>query len=338
MSAWEPRSALALAVKEAGFLYDPTQDIIYSRMHAWQYALGYCWAYDCSSPVVSMIIDCEAFYFTYGDRHWMIELWKGQYGLETGCEIGVYCDYVAPIVKHALDQHPVTTRAAGRVDLQPQSRFYQCARRPQDMLRMTSTLYRNGQMLLQRGPEAHWWLTGFKWGVFTPHTSDLTMDVEIDFPNDGMCAAFRGAATALGYQLHTKGSSSIAFTFHIPHTPQPASRGQLEGKMQNFNQSLVDGYNLMKGELKVGNNDPNAFTVARAAPVVAPVVSSAVSHLPRWASAAAKAIEREAAAAAEAARRLESEVAGEASSAYHQMLAYYEKKIWRTTRRPTLDA
>ena len=23
-------------------------------------------------------------------RHWMIELWEGQYGLGTGCEIGVY--------------------------------------------------------------------------------------------------------------------------------------------------------------------------------------------------------------------------------------------------------
>ena len=37
-----------------------------------------------------MIIDCEPICFMYGGKNWMIELWKGQYGLETGGEIGVY--------------------------------------------------------------------------------------------------------------------------------------------------------------------------------------------------------------------------------------------------------
>ena len=37
-----------------------------------------------------MIIDCEPINFEYNGKKWLIEFWKGQYDLTTGCEIGVY--------------------------------------------------------------------------------------------------------------------------------------------------------------------------------------------------------------------------------------------------------
>jgi hypothetical protein len=44
MTTWTPTSPLAKAVELAGFLYDPDQDIIYSRMDALQRRLGYAYA------------------------------------------------------------------------------------------------------------------------------------------------------------------------------------------------------------------------------------------------------------------------------------------------------
>ena len=37
-----------------------------------------------------MIMDCEPVEFSYGGKRWLIELWKGQYGITTGGEIGIY--------------------------------------------------------------------------------------------------------------------------------------------------------------------------------------------------------------------------------------------------------
>ena len=87
---WTPHSAVAQAVSLAGFSYDPGQDIMYSRHDALQRRLGYAYGYDATALGISADIDCEPIFFDHGGKHWMIELWKGQYGLMSGCEIGVY--------------------------------------------------------------------------------------------------------------------------------------------------------------------------------------------------------------------------------------------------------
>ena len=50
----------------------------------------YAYGYDAAALAMNAIIDCEPIFFDYAGKTWLIELWKGQYGLETGCEIGVY--------------------------------------------------------------------------------------------------------------------------------------------------------------------------------------------------------------------------------------------------------
>ena len=73
-----------------GFFYLPDQDIITSAQNAWQRNFGYHALFDKSASRFSMVFDCEPIYFNYQDRTWMIEFWKGQYGINTGCEVGVY--------------------------------------------------------------------------------------------------------------------------------------------------------------------------------------------------------------------------------------------------------
>jgi hypothetical protein len=163
---WTPTSLVARAVDAAGFLYDPRHDIIYSKMNPLQRQFGYAYGYDAAALAMTAIIDCEPIFFDYAGKHWMIELWKGQYGLETGCEIGVYNRTISSTSPPVNPVYAALDASIGRRpgDTTPSHNlFFDCAM-DNELLVMSSTLYKNGQLLFFRGPEKHWWLTGFKWG------------------------------------------------------------------------------------------------------------------------------------------------------------------------------
>jgi hypothetical protein len=307
---WAPTSVLAHGVVAAGFLYDPAQDIIYSKLDAWQRKFGYNMAYDYGAPPAGMIIDSEPLYFEYAGKLWLIEPWKGQYGLECGAEIGVYRDEIG-------------------VDMPPGLRHYASVSSA-DQLMMKFTLYRNGKELLHRGPESHWWLTGFKWGVFTEHTSDLAMDIEIVFPKTEMRDAFKKALRDKSYVTSERDSLSIAFTYDTPRAPQPELRLALEGKAQAANELLVGKYNDLKQALRIPSNDPNAFTGAAAANALWNQVPTAIRVQGLYtARTAAKILQQR---ATDVARRVQSEVASkaeEAKNTYREMERFVSK--WRMT-------
>lgn len=303
---WAPTSVLANGVVAAGFLYDPAQDIIYSRLDALQRMAGYAWAFDEAAAPLGMIIDCEPFYFQYAGKLWMIELWKGQYDLETGAEIGVYRDDMG-------------------ASLPLRARWYACVDTA-DQLTMKFTLYRNGRELFHRGPESHWWLTGFKWGVFTALTSDLTMELEIVFPKKEMRDAFKQAVREKGYATTEKDSFSIAFTFDSPRTEQPLSRWA-EGIEQEKNELLVTKYNELKQWLRIPSNDPNAFTGEAA-------LDALVSRVPmayRVVGRVAANIVRQ--RAIDTVRRVQSEAGAaveEAKQTYREVVEFVDKlRRWR---------
>lgn len=250
--AWTPQSALATAVRAAGFLYDPRQDIIYSRMNPLQRKFGYAYGYDEAALAMSAIIDCEPIFFAYAGKTWMIELWKGQYGLETGCEIGVYTrsasssTFPYSVLDPAIGTRPHDSSSS-------HDRYFDCAS-DDDRLVMSSTLYRKGEKLFCRGPEKHWWLTGFKWGVLSEPT-DLTMDVSITCLDATMTSAFVGALHSLGYANVQTSGNKVSFTFGTPRTHQPRDEmpSQALSAARAANQQIVATYN----GLGLANNDPN---------------------------------------------------------------------------------
>jgi hypothetical protein len=261
MSDWHPRSSLATLVFDVGFEYVPEKDIIVSRHKAWQRTVGFTWAYDVACPALQMIIDCEPVYFTYANKHWMIELWKGQYGLETGGEIGVYNRAVSPpsstTAQTVFDAIRSVVPAFGSVVERASEsvEFFRCVG-DHEMLEMSFVLKRDGTPLFTRGPEEHWWLTGFKWGEFTRDTTSLTMDAVITCLDADMAKVFTKALGALGYQnLHVQ-EATVSFTFGRPFTTQPVTRFP-ETLHQDANKALVDRYNQLKTSLKLQSNDPN---------------------------------------------------------------------------------
>lgn len=194
-------------ISDAGYAYDPFQGIFYSKMDAWQRKYGYCRLYDEAAAPTGMIIDSEPVHFEYGGKRWLIQFWKGQYYLNTGCEIGIYYteepDLAIPNLFNGT--------------------FYKCVGNA-DRLEMAYILYKNGRELFRR-EEKHWWLTGFKTGEFS-EPWELAMRIRITFKDTAMCRSFVKAMRKIGYQEYEINTNGITaeFMFDRAHTSQPLTR------------------------------------------------------------------------------------------------------------------
>ncbi|MFU0826157.1 MAG: hypothetical protein ACFWTJ_01275 [Lachnoclostridium sp.] len=215
-------------LKPFGFAYYPDQDYFYSIMRGWQSEVGYCQAYDEGAAALSMIIDCEPIYFKYGGKKWLIEFWKGQYGMTTGCEIGIYN----------------TTGPNLNIPGFFNGTFYFCAEE-KDYLPLAFVLKKNGKELFHR-KELHWWLTGFRLGEFS-WPSELTVDYEITLKDEEMLDAFIGGLTKAGYSFSdfTVRGNSVTLTYDKPHYKQPSTRTPfIENYMQANNKRNCEAYNI----------------------------------------------------------------------------------------------
>ena len=249
--AWQPHSPVAHAVYLAGFVYDPAQDIIVSRRDPFiQSRAGFTWGIDEIGTAALMVLDAETFYFQYGGRLWLLELWKGQYGIESGCEIGLYYRRADSLIEETPAEtfkHLHRNRSmwyASSLDYMPI---------------MFSRFQKAGGPFFTRGPERHWWLTGFHWGTYS-EPFQIKMDCEITFDDPHMCDQFKGALTATGYSFRG-GGRSVSFVFDKPKTPQTRSGASIGSRAQGANANLVKGYLRLKEELHLKNNDPNGIVL-----------------------------------------------------------------------------
>jgi hypothetical protein len=249
--AWTPTSTLGRAVYDAGFLYDPGQDIIYSRMDARQRNFGYAYGYDEAAILMSSILHCEPIFFDYDDKHWMIELWKGQYGLETGCEIGVYTrPFDADPRRYEFFDLTVGERPGDPAPTH--NLYYDCAANA-DRLQLATTLWRRKKKLLTRGPEYHWWLTGFKWGILS-HPDELTVNVAITLKDQTMCEAFLTGVAGRAYPDLQVSATTVSFTFGEAFAfPQPDVADFVREAVMADNARIIAAYKARRRE----NNDPN---------------------------------------------------------------------------------
>lgn len=209
-----------------GFRYEPYQDIFYSLMNSWQRDYGYFRLYDEACAPLSMIIDCEPIYFEYGNKRWMIEFWKGQYGMTTGAEVGMYYtdgpDLNIPGVFNGT--------------------FYYCVK-DEDRINMSFILRKNNNLLLTRSGY-HWWLTGFKLGEFTD-PDELSMDIMVELYNRTMATAFVNGLLRAGYKYDEFAirGHKVYIHFNKPHTTQPITRTSItEYIMQKNNSNLCNAY------------------------------------------------------------------------------------------------
>ena len=162
-------------VEPLGYNYYSKQDIFSSRLDAWQKDFGYGAIYD--------------------GKTWLIEFWKGQYGINTGSEVGIYhTDHIIPPAARKL----TIFHAASN----------------EEMPEITMRLRRRGCPVAALQKE-HWWLTIFSMGLFS-RPKELSVDITLRFHDLSMRDAFLDALLASGHDpddidvMYT----SVSFTFH----------------------------------------------------------------------------------------------------------------------------
>ena len=169
-----------------------------STVDAPQRQAGYSWLYDYMAPRFQMVFDSLPVYFDYRGRTWLIEFWKGQYGINTGAEIGIYhADHIIPESDY-------------------KNAWFSCAEN-NEMLDCSFRLCRDGdECVCSCG--RHWWLTAFLVGSFSKPAC-LTMESCITFPGREMLAAFVDGLKGAGCSedcMSVRGLT-VCFVFHRDH-------------------------------------------------------------------------------------------------------------------------
>ena len=180
-----------------GYRFDCPQSLFSTRLDAWQKDFGYTYAFDRFAPHFNMVFDSQPVYFDYGGRTWLIEFWKGQYAITTGCEIGIY---------HADEIIPAEARKKTLFKVVDEK----------EMLEMSFSL-RKENSSLAAFEERHWWLTAFVMGIFT-RPKDLCMDISLIFPNCDMLSAFVSAMVDLGYTSQNMSVCGHRINFTFAHS------------------------------------------------------------------------------------------------------------------------
>lgn len=167
----------------AGYRYEPNGDFFYTDdKDCWQKNAGYNEFYDNYAPAAAMFIDQIRIRFTYENKDWMLQLWKGQYGwLFVGAETGVYTA-------------PAGTYKGGKGD----ANHYDCADK-EDWLYMQLDCYwsKNNdghyKKIFTRPYDKYWWATGFVWGQLTKYSkprTELKAKNRITFKSEEMANLF----------------------------------------------------------------------------------------------------------------------------------------------------
>jgi hypothetical protein len=164
-----------------GFHYDAKKDVFCSRLSAWQRHLGYRQLYEFAALSSNMVLDAEPIYFNYQRQTWLIVLWKGQYGITTGAEVGIY--HADQIIPPALRSQTVF-QAITDDELCP--------------VTITLSDVNNPRFTIQN---TGWWINGFQAGTCTS-PNDLTLNVSITFSNEELMEAFVAAVRTIGYRNH----------------------------------------------------------------------------------------------------------------------------------------
>ncbi len=172
----------------AGYQYNTNGNYYYTSSDPWQRALGYHEIFDVGAGLVTIYMDTMRCKFDYKDQNWMIQFWKGQYGLVfVGHEIGVYTK--------------PKSRAGDHYD----------AASNEDALYMELTGYRDGKELYHRDYGKYWWCTGFVPGTLDNlmDRSELSLKCRITMKDYdmllGFCDALKSNGMVLGEDYATDG-------------------------------------------------------------------------------------------------------------------------------------
>lgn len=171
----------------ASYKFNPDGNFYYTDdKECWQKNFGFNEVYDAFAPVTMMYYDTVRTTFEYGGKEWMIQTWKGQYGVMfVGGEVGVYTRPLGSIGSHFV-----------------------CADK-EDWLYMETAFmwdeYKTGEYraVFNREYDKYWWATGFVVGFpngsLRKTLTEFRLVTHITFKDTEMAEAFCKSFEANGF-------------------------------------------------------------------------------------------------------------------------------------------
>ena len=145
-----------------GFEFSYTELLLYSHVNVWMRDFGFTFLYDLFSYTTPFFFyNTRRIKFDYDGLEWMIQVWKGNYLVSNGAEVGIY------------------TREPGSFGT-----YYNCANNEQ-MMNMSMELYHGDDLLMSRPKQLHWWLTGFKITDTLYPAKSQTLKFSIEMKDEG---------------------------------------------------------------------------------------------------------------------------------------------------------
>ncbi len=174
-----------------GYLYDPKEGCFYTSADPWQRVVGYNEVFDVMGPYTFIDFDTLRLYFEHGNKDWLIQLWKGQYGLVFyGAEVGVYTKPKDRELKH-FD-----------------------AASDSEMLKMSMTFIEKEKVPFSgtkwnekftRPYGYYWWCTGFLPGNRYGKYENIKLDMRITMKDYEMLSGVTAALKENGITYSVKG-------------------------------------------------------------------------------------------------------------------------------------
>ncbi|MBR3768183.1 MAG: DUF4474 domain-containing protein [Clostridia bacterium] len=154
-----------------GYNFSINEMMVYTTIDCWMRNFGFCLFYDIAANSMPLFFkyNTRRFQFEYDGTEWMIQIWKGNYFITNGGEIGIY------------------SRKPGSF-----GSFYNCATDEQT-LDMSLQVYYGEKLLVNRPLQKHWWLSGFNIGPTKYLPSSLRLKASVVMPDEGMLKAFTDA-------------------------------------------------------------------------------------------------------------------------------------------------
>ncbi|MDR1734019.1 MAG: DUF4474 domain-containing protein [Oscillospiraceae bacterium] len=181
------------------FMSDPSLSYYYITQKAWQHNFGYNKVYDALDFTMNCYIDTLRPQFVYDGQEWMMQMWKGQYGiiLLVGAEVGIYTRPIGG----AKNSDGSPNEFLRSID------HYNCAAK-KDWMNMTMTLYEDtesGEIKRFTRPwDKYWWVTGFQWGTtesfFIGPRRHCRMYVTIEMKSNEMAKLYGKALEKYGFK------------------------------------------------------------------------------------------------------------------------------------------
>ena len=156
-----------------------TPEAVYNAL-APQRKFGFNKYYDMSASFVNCYLQTIRAYFTYENKDWLIELWKGEYAMATvGCEVGFYYREHNQNLLDTVGADWLLYKSVEDEDAMPVSmKLWQYVKATDE----------TPVMKIDYSKRNCWWAADFETGVLEKHSDQTTlvMVATIDFPTTKM--------------------------------------------------------------------------------------------------------------------------------------------------------